>query len=127
MDRCELCNELGTVWDISQDVSAEEHSRTVKVYCDKHAHQLGLLPQPINLVQAGLDNLRRLISFMKENQRLPTQEELGTMGAVRAPASSASSSNPNLAAQIAFLEHMVHFVERNERWPKPDELPPDPF
>ncbi len=125
MNLCVICKKPAT--NVVTDVDENNPDRATQTfYCDDHARIAGFRAEEHSAaVRRVLHNFRRLIEFVKQNNRWPRTEEqrqLGVSGDF--PRCVADSE---LAKQLAYFELVAEFMEKNGEFPREDELPPDPF
>ena len=82
------------------------------------------LPASADITDA-VHRVRKLLAFIKANNRMPTQEEFKLLrgaGGMSSPAPGAKE----FQEQVSYLEALANFLERHGRPPTEEELP-DPF
>ncbi|HLN32504.1 MAG TPA: hypothetical protein VK395_32550 [Gemmataceae bacterium] len=122
--KCAFCDALAVahITEVQTDEITVERN-----LCEAHATERGFLSTDRQQASAlkFLARIRRLIEFIKVNDRMPTPTELQQLGAYGMLTAAAGSKE--FKEQLAYLETMADFVEKHRRIPKEEELPPDPF
>lgn len=120
LGKCEVCGNTGTVHVTVVDETGQSTSCCL---CLMHAQEGGYL---VSSPSEGIVNqLQKLIDFMKANQRMPSSDELQQFGS-GGDLSSTQPGSPEFYRQLAYLESVVEFVKTQRRFPTQEELP-DPF
>jgi hypothetical protein len=125
--RCDLCDQEASVSVTSYVVGSETCERYH--YCASHGGGSGLLirRETADFGQRTVDRLRALAHFIKLNGRAPTgQERDGNIypGEIE---HLLSQSTTSMAELLAVLEFWADFIEKNGRYPRPNESSPDDF
>jgi hypothetical protein len=107
-------------------VSRDGDVVSLKMYCEQHAKALDIPLQDGDVAQRIGHAFQLIVSFMKENNRMPTNEEHKKMGGTAA-IGAYNLEKGDFSAQLAFLEYMLDFIRKNGRLPHVNEAPPDPF
>ncbi len=82
------------------------------------------LPANAGITDA-VHRLRRLLAFIKANNRMPSQEELTLLGGAGCMSLSAPGAK-EFQEQVSYLEALANYLEQHGRTPTEEELP-DPF
>jgi hypothetical protein len=121
---CDLCDQPAVV-----HLTAKQGAQGNPHLCQQHAIEAGF-PVAGGPNAALADNvipkLRKLVEFMKANNRTPTRAELEQLGGIGSPV-QIDAADARFQQQVQFLELTIAFAERHVRLPSEGELPPDPF
>jgi hypothetical protein len=71
---------------------------------------------------AVLPDLQALAAFIRTNNRVPARAEMWEFGA-SGDLTETLPGTANFGRQLAYLEDLVDFIERNRRFPTEQEMP----
>ena len=120
--QCESCESLATYHVTSVDADGESVQRSL---CELHAREAGFPVQSSCETSTSVAaNMKLLAEFLRTNRRMPTSDEMLTIGGAIGP--PRDDTDEDITTYIAYLDAFVAFVDQNGRFPTDEELR-DPF
>lgn len=122
--KCENCGAETDILVTNFEVTDE--STTQSYLCESCLRDIGVdTPSEEQMVLEKVPKLRALVSFIRQNNRMPSSTELSQFGG----AGDLSSTLPGTVEfdrAIKYFDELADFIERTRRFPTEAELP-DPF
>lgn len=120
--RCDVCGAEAAVCVTELEITSGQ--KATRQLCAAHAQELGYAALPSDHRDL-VWRLRRLVAFIRTHNRMPSGVELASLGGA-GDLSGTRPGTPAFAAQLAYLEALADFIEREGRMPTDEELP-DPL